>query len=198
MLQRGLTTGTGGNLSAYSPSDGLYAISPSGIAYDEIRAQDIVVMDLEDNIVEGTQKPSSEYRMHRIFYRDRDDVLGVVHTHSIYTATFGALRQSVKAAHYLVGFGGVEIPCAQYATFGTEELAENAFRSAEGQNATLLANHGLIALGDSVERALDIAEEVEFAAQIYYRARTIGEPIILPEDEMKGIIDKFAGYGRRT
>ena len=198
LIENGLTKGTGGNLSIYNPEEGLMAISPSGIGYFESTIEDVVVMDLAGNIVEGKRKPSSEYELHQIFYHKRDDIFSVVHSHSIYSTTISILREGLPAAHYMIALAGKNVRCADYATFGTTELAENAFKAMEDRYAVILANHGLLTGSDSIENAFNIAEEVEFVAETYYRARSIGEPVILSDQEMEKMLQKFKSYGQNN
>lgn len=174
------------------------AITPTGMLYYDIKPEDVVVMDLENNVIDGKRQPSSEYLMHKIFYEKREDVRAVVHTHSIYATTIAALNWELPAVHYLIGFGGGgKVPVAEYATYGTLELAENAFKAMGKYNAVLLANHGLLAVGKDINWAFNTAEEIEFTCQVYYRAKAIGEPVILPEEEMERIMVKFESYGQQ-
>lgn len=99
LLDSGLTTGTGGNISIYNPDRGLMAITPTGMLYYDIKPEDVVVMDLENNVIDGKRQPSSEYLMHKIFYEKREDVRAVVHTHSIYATTIAALNWELPAVH---------------------------------------------------------------------------------------------------
>lgn len=198
LIQTGLTTGTGGNISIYNPEQELMAIKPTGIEYMKIKVEDIVIMDLEGNRVDGDKQPSSEYEMHRIFYQKRDDVGAVVHTHSTYSTTISCLNWEIPSVHYLVAFSGEKVPCAGYATFGTPELAENAYSSmGQDYNATLLSNHGLLAVGNNIATAFATAEEIEFCAELYYRTKAIGEPVLLPREEMETVSKKFETYGQR-
>ncbi len=198
LIETGLTTGTGGNISIYNEKEGLMAIKPSGIEYFKIKAEDIVIMDLSGNKVEGDKKPSSEYNMHRIFYQNRGDVRAVVHTHSTYSTTISCLNEEIPAVHYLVAFSGEKVPCAKYATFGTPQLAENAYKAmGKKYNATLLANHGLLAVGNNIATAFATAEEIEFCAELYYRTKAVGEPVILSPEEMKLMNEKFKNYGQK-
>ena len=197
LITSGLTTGTGGNISIYNPDEGLMVIKPSGIDYMKIEVEDIPVLDLDGNQLEGDKEPSSEYQMHRIFYQKRDDVRAVVHTHSTYSTTISCLNWEIPAVHYLIAFSGLKVPIADYATYGTPELAENAYQAmGDKYNATLLANHGLLAVGNSIENAFAAAEEIEFCAELYYRTKAIGEPVILPEEEIKRVGKKFENYGQ--
>ncbi|WP_320174537.1 L-fuculose-phosphate aldolase [Maridesulfovibrio sp.] len=196
MLESGLTTGTGGNLSVYNRELGLVAISPSGLDYRLSTPEDIVVIDLEGNIKDSERKPSSEYGFHTILYKNRPDVNAVVHTHSVYATTVACLNMELPAVHYLVGFAGKKVPLAPYATFGTPELAENVISTIGNYNAVLLANHGLITVGRTLGNAFDAAEELELVARIYIQALSVGKPVIVPDDEMDKVIDKFSTYGQ--
>ena len=196
LLEHGLTKGTGGNLSIFDRTEGLMAISPSGIDYHLVRAEDVVVTDLAGNIVEGRRKPSSESEMHRIFYEKRDDLNAVVHAHSPYCSVLACLNRDLPPTHYMIALAGKTVRCAPYATFGTRTLAEHAFAAMAGSKAVLLANHGLLAAGATLEEAFNIAEEIEFCAQIYCRARAIGDPVILDDGEMELMIERFKTYGQ--
>jgi L-fuculose-phosphate aldolase len=197
LVESGLTKGTTGNLSIFDRNKGQMAITPSGIDYFEIHPEDIVIMDLDGKVVDGNRTPSSEYEMHRIFYQNRIEVNAVVHTHSTYCTTIASLNWAIPAVHYLVGFAGNDVKCATYATYGTKELAKNALNAMRGCNAALLANHGLLTVGSSLQMAFNVAEQIEFCAEIYYRAKCIGEPTILPDAEMELMKDKFKTYGQR-
>lgn len=197
LITHGLTKGTGGNISVFDRTTGLMAISPSGIDYFETTPEDVVVMDLAGNIIEGMRKPSVEHGLHSIFYEKREDIGAVVHTHSIYSVVLASLGWSVPAAFYLEAISGsTQVPCAQYARFGTRELADSAFAAMEGRYATLLANHGLIAGGKNLVYAFNVAEEIEFCAEVYYRAKCVGEPNIVPDDEIRAMLAAFATYGQ--
>lgn len=197
LITSGLTKGTGGNISIYNRRENLMAISPSGLEYFETKPEDVVVLNLKGEIVEGNRKPSSELEMHSIFYQRRTDINAIVHTHSPYATTIAALNWELPAVSYLVAYAGLNVRCAKYATFGTKELAENAFEAMTDRKAVLLANHGLLAGTHDIANAFNIAEEIEFSAEIYYRAKSIGEPVILPEDEMVRMLEKFKTYGQR-
>ena len=131
-IREGLTTGTGGNFSVCDRESGLMCITPSGIPYVEIRPEQIVVMDVQTGkIVDGDAVPSSECDMHRIFYKYRTDIDAVIHTHTTYASTYSCFRKPLPAIHYLAAFGGTHVNCAEYATYGTVELARNAFKAME-------------------------------------------------------------------
>lgn len=198
LLSSGLTRGTGGNLSVYDDELKLMAISPSGIPYEETTIEDIVILDLKGNVVEGTREPSSEHMMHAIVYQHRPNLGGMVHVHSTYATTISCLNESLPAVDYLVAFsGGNEVPCAPYATYGTKELAINALETMGQLNAVLLANHGMNCVAHDLPTAFAIAEQLEFCAELYVRARSIGKPVILPENEMTHMLTRFANYGQK-
>jgi L-fuculose-phosphate aldolase len=192
-----LTSGTGGNLSVIDRDAGLVAISPSAMEYDETEPWDVPVLDLAGNAVTGERKPSSEFGFHLALYRTRPDIRAVVHTHSVYATTMACLGWEIPAVHYLVAFSGHKVPLAPYATFGSQELAESVAASIGEHNAVLLANHGLVTVGPNLATAFAVAEEIELVAQIYYQAKCIGEPVIVPHDEMERVIAKFAVYGQK-
>jgi len=198
LITAGLTRGTGGNISVLDEKSKLMAISPSGMDYFETKPEDVVVMDLNGKIVDGFRKPSSEWRMHLIFYQKREDVGAVVHTHSMFATTLATLHWEVPPASYLIAYAGKKVPCAPYATFGTQEIADAAYNAmGEEYNAVLLANHGLIAVGPDMPSAFGIAEIIEMVCEIYYRAKCVGEPVILPDEEMKLMLEKFKTYGQK-
>jgi L-fuculose-phosphate aldolase len=198
MARTGLTTGTGGNLSCCDQDRERIAISPSGVAYDVLRPQDVVVVDLDGNIVDGLLKPSSEIGFHLALYRHRSDVGGIVHTHSTYATTLACLHREIPPVHYLVGFAGAKVPVAPYATFGTAALARNVRQTMGAHyNAALLANHGLVAVGTDLPKAFGTAETIEFVARLYCQALAIGDPVVLGDDEMTRVIAKFDTYGKQ-
>ena len=198
LLTSGLTKGTGGNLSIFNREKGLMAISPSGVDYFETTPMDVVVMDLNGIVIDGERKPSSEFAMHSIFYKKRDDVNAVVHTHSVFSSVLATLRQGLPASSYLVAYSGLDVRCAEYASFGSPELAVNAYKAMKDRYAVFLANHGLLTGALDLPNAFNIAEEIEHCAEIYYRAKSIGNPVILDDKEMVKMIKKFQTYGQVT
>jgi L-fuculose-phosphate aldolase len=196
MLSTGLTTGSGGNISLRPVNADCLLVSPTGVAYPDMTEDDLLLVDLHGCVLEGHRRPTSELAMHLALYAARPDCGAVVHTHSPYAATFACLREEIPPVHYLVGFAGKKVPVAEYATYGTTQLARNAVAALGTGNAVLLANHGLLAVGSDLERAYTVAEEVELVARILYQARTIGTPVLLDDEEMDHIIEKFRGYGR--
>ncbi len=197
MIASRLTTGSGGNLSIFNREKDLLAISPSGIEYDDLQPENVLVLNPAGDIVAGELKPSSELGFHLALYRRRPDIVAVVHTHSVYATTMACLNIEIPAVHYLVAFSGRTVPLAPYATFGSYELARNVTDSIGTHNAVLLANHGLVTVGPNIETAFAAAEEIELVARIYYQAKSIGTPVILPDDEMDRVIEKFKTYGQK-
>lgn len=196
LITSGLTTGSGGNLSIIDRDNGLVAITPSGMEYFDMQPDDIVVVDTGGRVKQGERTPSSELSAHLALYRTRSEIHAVIHTHSVYASTLACLNWELPAVHYLVGFAGTKVPLAPYATYGSAELAENISRTIGDSNAVLLANHGLMSVGTDLRTAFMVAEEIELVARIYYQARCAGEPVILSDEEMKRVIDKFKTYGQ--
>jgi len=196
LLTSQLTTGTGGNLSIYNRKEGLIAIKPSGINYDEIRPEDVVIVTPQGELVEGDHVPSIEIRFHLALLQARPEINAVVHTHQVYATTLACLHWELPAVHYLVGFSGSKVPLAKYATFGSQELSDNILAAIGNHNACLMANHGLVTVGKDLAAAFAVAEVLELVAHIYIQARSIGEPVILSDDEMQAVIDKFDSYGQ--
>ena len=197
LITSGLTTGSGGNLSIYNREQDLVAIKPSGIDYFEQKPEDVVVMTIDGQIVEGSRKPSSEVNFHLALLRHRPENNAVVHTHSVYAATIACLNWELPAVHYLVGFSGDKVPLAKYATFGTKALADNIIAAIGDYKACLMSNHGIVTVGNNLATAFAAAEELELVSRIYYQARCIGEPVILSDEEMATVVNKFRTYGQK-
>lgn len=197
LVTSNLTKGTGGNLSVFDRKTGYMAITPSGIDFFEIQPEDIVIMDLEGNIVEGTRNPSSEWEMHLLQYKVRNDIDAVIHAHTTYATVLACLRWELPATHYMIAVAGKNVRCAEYATYGSHELAINATKAMADRKAVILANHGILAGANDLLNAFNIIEEIEYCSQIYYMAKSIGEPIVLPDEEMTLMAEKFKTYGQR-
>lgn len=197
MSAEGLSSGTSGNLSIYLKEEGVVLITPSGIGYFDTEPEDIVVMDLEGNIVEGSKKPSSEWHLHTLFYKNKPEARAVVHTHSKYCTTLSTLRMPIKAVHYVIADAGTdEVPCAPYRRYGTEELAKVAVESAGMSNAVLLANHGIVVCGKNLKSAYGLAKGMEYVAEIQVTAMSVGEPVVLTKEEMDEVMEGFKTYGQ--
>ena len=197
MSAEGLSSGTSGNLSIYLKEEGVVLITPSGIGYFDTTPEDIVAMDLEGNIIEGTRKPSSEWHLHTLFYKNKPEARAVVHTHSKFCTTLATLRMPIKAVHYVIADAGTnEVPCAPYRRYGTEELAKVAVESAGESNAVLLANHGIVVCGKNLKSAYGLAKGMEYVAEIQVTAMSVGEPVVLSKEEMDEVLEGFKTYGQ--
>jgi L-fuculose-phosphate aldolase len=195
MVAVGLNRGTSGNVSTRIA--GGFLVTPSGLAYESTRPEDIVGV-AQDGTAHGSRRPSSEWRFHRDIYAARPEVEAIVHAHSSFATTLACLGRGIPAFHYMIAVGGGnDIRCAPYATFGTQELSDHALRALEGRKACLLANHGMIAVGGPLAEALALAIEVEALAEQYWRALQIGEPKLLSDAEMAVVLEKFRTYGQR-
>ncbi|MDR2833403.1 MAG: L-fuculose-phosphate aldolase [Streptococcaceae bacterium] len=197
LITSNLTTGTGGNISIFNREKGLMAISPSSIPYFDLTPESIVIMDLEGNVVDGDNKPSVEFAMHAIFYSHRQDVNAVVHTHSNACSVMAALHWDLPAANYLVAMGGgPTIPCSKYATYATKELAHAALEAMGKGYAAFLANHGFISAYPTIDGAFGLADEIERCADIFLRAKSVGEPQIIPDEEIYAMLNAASGYNK--
>ncbi len=193
MNATGLNQGTSGNLSARN-GEGLL-VTPTSLAYDVMAPADLVPLGF-DGSHSGARRPSSEWRFHRDILRERPDVGSVLHTHSVYATTLACHHRSIPAFHYMVAVaGGPTIRCAPYATFGTQALSDHALVALEGRRACLLGQHGMIALGATPEAALALAVEVETLARLYVQALVLGEPPVLPDDEIARVMEQMRGLG---
>lgn len=193
MEAKGINQGTSGNVSARW-GDGLL-VTPSGLPYETMAPEDIIYLDM-DGTPHGPHNPSSEWRFHRDIMRERNDVNAICHAHPVYCTGLSILNKDVPAVHYMIAAaGGPTIRCAPYATYGTDELSQNALRALEGRLACLLSNHGLIACGPSLSRALWLAGEVEVLCRQYVVALQAGTPVVLSDEEIAHVVEKFKGYG---
>lgn len=191
MIERGLTTGSGGNISIYNREQGLVALTPSSMNYEDIRPEDVVVMDVHGNIKEGTRRPSTEINMHLLAYQNRPDVNSIVHTHSIYCTAIACMGWDLEPVHYMLAIAGGEVKCSKYATYGTPELAQYALEALGKNGACLLGNHGLLTAAPSLEQAFSIAEHLEFVAKLVCITRSIGQPNLLSAEQIRAVADKF-------
>jgi len=199
LLTSGLTAGTGGNLSVINRKKKVIAITPSGVDYFEMNAEDVVLVGMERGPVERSKyKPSSELLFHQALYRRREDIQAIVHTHSVYATTLATLGWEIPAFHYLVAYSGKKVPLAAYATFGSERLARNVAEAIGENNAVLMGSHGVVTVGPTLAKAFEAAEIIEYVARVYYLAKNLGEPTILSGEEMDKVIEKFKTYGQRT
>lgn len=188
MNSSGINQGTAGNLSVRI--DKGFLITPSGMPYETMKPDDIVEMDFDGTY--AGRRPSSEWRFHRDILKARTDINVVLHCHSIFATTLAVHHKTIPSFHYMTGVaGGTTIRCADYATFGTQALSDNALVALKDRLACLLGQHGQISLGKNLEAALWLAIEVETLSKMYVHALTLGEPPILPDDEMARVIDQM-------
>jgi len=194
----GLNHGTSGNVSVRV--DGGLLVSPSAVPPAQLSPVDVVALG-DDGAVLGSnrQRPTSEWRIHVDVLAARPDVGAVVHTHSTEATALACLRRRIPAVHYEVGLaGGATIPCADYATFGTPELSTNVLAALDGHDACLMANHGVLAVGPDLAAAMALAVEVEWLAAVYRRAVASGEPVVLPDGEMRRVVSAYVDYRSRS
>lgn len=195
LVALGLNKGTSGNCSVRT-GEGAFLMTPSGLDVKEMTPDSMVEMQLDGTFVPG-KKPSSEWRFHRDIFASRPEVNAVIHTHSMFATTMACLHQAIPPFHYMIAVtGGDSIRCAPYALFGSQALSDNALAALKGRKACLLANHGMIAMGASLDEALAITEEVENLCEQYWRLLQITpEPPLLSEAEMRAVFEQFKGYG---
>ncbi|PZR00340.1 MAG: class II aldolase [Cereibacter sphaeroides] len=190
-----LNQGTSGNISIRH-GDGLL-ITPTSIAYEKMKPEDIVYLDM-DGTAAGQHAPSSEWRIHRDIMKARPDVNGIVHAHATYCTILSIMNLEIPPIHYMVAFaGGSNVRVAPYAIFGSEELSSNALKALEDRNACLLEHHGMIAVGKSLPRAMWLAVEIETLARQYHGCLAIGTPRFLAEKQIEEVAQKIAGYGHQ-
>jgi L-fuculose-phosphate aldolase len=198
LVALGLNKGTAGNISLRADNaagQAGFLITPSGLAVDKMTSSDMVWMDFLGNAT-GAHPPSSEWRFHQDILHQKPLVNAVIHTHSIYASTFSTFRKDMPAFHYMIALaGGDSIRCAPYALFGSQQLSDNAIEALKDRKACLLGNHGMIAIGETLEKALVISQEVETLCEQYLLALQVGEPHILSQKEMLDVLEKFKTYG---
>jgi L-fuculose-phosphate aldolase len=190
----GLNRGSTGNLSVRAGDHWL--VTPSGVAAQDLTPQSMVRMDVNGD-PQGPGKPSSEWRFHRDIFVSRPDAGAIVHTHSRFATAFSCLHREIPAFHYMIAIaGGDSIRCSPYALFGTQALSDLAIAALHDRKACLLGNHGLIALGTDLKRAVAVAIEVESLCEQYWTALQLGEPQILTAEQMQLVHEKFKTYGQ--
>jgi L-fuculose-phosphate aldolase len=192
----GINQGTSGNISVRH--GGAMLISPSATPYDTMQPDDIALMPLEGDYGswQGPLKPSTEWRFHLDIMHARPDVGAIVHSHPTYCTTLAIARKELPPVHYMIAaFGGTNVRCAPYATFGTKELSVHALAALEGRSACLLANHGMIVCGASLPKAMWLAVELETIARQYVLSLQIGGPVLLSDADISATAEKFTSYG---
>ncbi len=191
-----LTTGRTGNLSIQVKNG--FLITPTGIPNESLSSEQIVFIDNDGKRTDDQLQPSSEWRFHFDLYQKRADVGAIVHTHSTYATALACLQKDIPPFHYMIAeAGGDTIRCAEYATFGTQALSDNILVAMQDRKACLIANHGMLAVGESLKHAFDMATQVEELAKQYFLTLQIGEPVILSKQEIAINIEKFKRYGKQ-
>lgn len=197
LLAAGLGTGSSGNLSLRHGAGML--ITPTGLEPSALQPDSMVAMSLAGEVEPGQLLPSSEWHMHAAIYRQRSDLQAVVHCHSRYATILACAHKPIPALHYMIAITGLdEVPVAPYATFGTEQLAQSAAQGLGGGRACLLANHGQIAAGEDLDKALKVAMEVEELAALYWGSLAIGGGHVLSPEAMTEVRSAFTTYGQQT
>ena len=197
----GLNVNSSGNLSVRAEKEGEegFLITPSGMSYEKIKSEDISFVRLSDGRAYGKRSPSSEWQLHAEIYKHRKDISSIVHTHSPYATVIACLEEDIPPFHYMTAVSGADrIPCAGYATFGTEDLADSCLQAlGENGKCCLLSHHGVVSCGSSVKTAFERAVEIENLARIWVQLRQLGGCRLLDSQEMSLVIEKFKSYGQR-
>ncbi|MDO8346561.1 MAG: class II aldolase/adducin family protein [Rugosibacter sp.] len=189
-----INRGSAGNVSVRC-ADG-FVITPTGMDCAACIAADMVKVGA-DGTATGRRKPSSEWRFHRDIYATRAEAGAIVHAHAPFATALACQHQGIPAFHYMVArFGGANVRCAEYATFGTQELSDAILRALEGRCACLMAHHGMVVFGRDPGHALALAVELETLAEQYWRVLQLGAPKLLDDAEMTHVISRFASYGQ--
>ncbi len=196
MNEEGLNQGTSGNVSVRTP-DG-FLITASGVPYKKMKPHHIVEMDL-DGGYRGEYLPSTEWRMHMDIFKARPEAQAIVHVHSTYASALACLRKEVPAFHYMIGVtGGATLRVSDYAEFGTQALSDTMLKAMEGRTAVLLANHGQICFGPTLDKALWLTGEIEALCKQFWAASVFGKPVILGDNEMVSVLKRFKSYGKQA
>ncbi len=195
MNDQGINQGTSGNVSVRT--DEGFLITASGIPYDKMKPAHVIEMDLDGNY-SGDFLPSTEWRMHMDIFRARPEANAIVHVHSTYATALACLRKDIPAFHYMIGVtGGTSLRVSDYAEFGTQELSDTMLQAMKDRTACLLANHGQICFGPSLDKALWLAGEIEHLCHQYWAASLAGKPVILEEAQMTSVLKRFKTYGKQ-
>jgi len=197
MNASGINRGSAGNVSARC--EGGFVITPTGMAYDICRAADMVEVGLNGEVSgDARRKPSSEWRFHRDIYAAQPGAGAVVHTHSPFATALACQEQGIPAFHYMVArFGGADVRCAAYATFGSQQLSDAIINALDDRCACLMAHHGMVVFGRDLDHALALAVELETLCEQYWRVLQLGAPKLLSTAEMTRVMAKFATYGQQ-
>ena len=192
-----LSTLRSGNISVRVKEKGIngFYITPSGMKYSSLKIKDIVFVSLKGIFDKKKGKPSSEWRFHQDIYVNKKNAKAIVHAHSTCATAVSSHQKNIPAFHYMVAVaGGEDLKCTKYATFGTKQLSKNIIKALKNRSACLIANHGQVAFGENLEKAFELAQEIENICHQYINALRIGIPKILSKKEMKVVLGKFKNY----
>lgn len=193
LVPDGLVVGTAGNISVRVGD--LVAVTPSGLDYDKLTPELVCVCDLDGNRVEGPLEPTSEMPMHLSVYHHTEHT-AVVHTHSTAATVVSTLVDELPAIHYVMAFFGGPVRVSPYATFGTQQLADNMLKALEGRTGCILGNHGTVTVGSDLAKAYTLSQTLEWLCEVWLRAKTVGEPRLLPPQEIENVAARVVGYGQ--
>jgi L-fuculose-phosphate aldolase len=193
LLQTGLVVNTSGNISVRVGQH--VVITPSGCSYDDLRAEDIIVLDLDGNAVDGDLLPSSETPLHLSVYASDESIGAIVHTHSVYATAVSTLVEELPAIHYQIADLGGPVPVAPYQTFGTPALAASVTNAIKGRTAALMQNHGALTVADTVEQALRRSVTLEWLARVYLIAQQSGSPSLIDDEELVRVKQQQKSFG---
>lgn len=185
-----------GNISIFKRDKLLFAIKPSGMEYFDITPNDVVILNLKGEVVDGKRKSSNEVNMHRVFYERRKDINAIVHSHSLNVTILSCLNEPLRAIHYLIAFSGSDfVDYTPYVLFGSHELAEVAFKYIGNKYAVLLRNHGIVTGGADTAYTYSTFEELEFCCEFYFKTKALGRGKILNKEDIDIVLKKFSTYG---
>ena len=195
MNASGINRGASGNVSARWGEG--FIVTPTGMPYERCASEDMVCVDF-DGSPHGKRKPSSEWRFHRDIYQAYPKAGAVVHTHASFATSLACMDVEIPPFHYMIArFGGDSVRCASYALFGTQELSDAMIVALRDRRASLMAHHGMVVFGRNLEHALALAVELETLCEQYWRALQMGQPKLIPNDEMVRVLEKFSSYGQQ-
>lgn len=202
LVRYNLVVWTAGNVSGRVPGEDLFVIKPSGVSYDELTPENMVVCDLDGNLVEGEHSPSSDTAAHAYVYRNMPDVGGVVHTHSTYASAWAARGEAIPCVLTAMAdeFGG-EIPLGPFALIGDDSIGQGIVETLKGHRskAVLMQNHGVFSIGKDPKAAVKAAVMCEDVARTVHVARQLGEPLPIPQDDIDRLYDRYQNvYGQRS
>ena len=192
LKKKNLNIGSEGNISIRY-KDG-FLISPSAIDPEKLKVNDIPFVDLNGNHF-GSRAPSSEWRMHMLLYLKKSDVKAISHSHSFWSSSLSCLRKKIPSFHYMIAeFGGDDIKCAKYATFGTSSLAKNVLKALENRKGCLMENHGQLTIGETIEEAISLTESLEKLSKQFFMCNLSKSVKLISKNEMSKVLSLFSEY----